>query len=374
VKPCVIIPCYNHAGSVAGVAKAALAFCPVIVVDDGSTPALPLLAECKIIRLEQNLGKGGALRAGFKAAAADGFTHAITMDADAQHRAEDLPKFLSAAQANPEGLIVGVRDFFASGSPAGRRRSNAVSTFWFRVETGIALGDSQCGFRCYPVALTQRLAVKSQRYAYELEFMVRASWTGVPLVPVSILCNYRPEQLRESHFRPVLDLARITVMNIGLVLQSWLVPLSLRRAWSFGEKNSFRRILRDFFAEHAHDPARLASAVGLGLFCGIAPIWGYQMLVAAALAHFLRLNKAIALLASNISIPPFAPFILYASLALGHWLFTGHGLDFSAQQMTRAKVLQYLEQWCVGSIALGTVVAGFGTMTTYSVARWMRHR
>src|SRR6184192_1573319 len=143
--------------------------------------------------------------------------------------------------------------------------------------------------------------------------MVRASWVGAPIVPLPILCHYQPEQLRQSHFRPVLDLARITIVNIGLVVQSWVVPLSLRRAWSVGKRNSVSRIIRDFFSEHPHEPLRLASAVGLGLFCGIAPIWGYQMLVAAAVAHFLRLNKAIALLASNISIPPVAPFILYAS-------------------------------------------------------------
>jgi uncharacterized protein (DUF2062 family) len=359
---------------VEAVARAALAYCPVIIVDDGSVPALPPMAGCKMVRLENNVGKGGALRAGFRAAASEGFTHAITMDADGQHRPEHLPKFLAAAQANPEALIVGVRDFYASGSPAGRRRSNAVSTFWFRVETGVALGDTQCGFRGYPLELAQRLVVKSPRYAYELEFMVRASWTGTALVPVPILCDYKPEQLRQSHFRPVLDLTRITVMNIGLVLQSWTVPLSVRRAWSLGEKNSVRRVLKDFFAEHAHDPARMASAVGLGLFCGIAPIWGYQMLAAAALAHLLKLNKAIALVASNISIPPVAPFILYGSLALGHYLFTGHGLELSTHQMTRAQVLQYLGQWCVGSVALGAIVAAVGTMTAYSVARLMRHR
>lgn len=374
MKPCVIIPCYNHARTVAGVAASALLHAPVIVVDDGSKVPLPPLPGCAIIRLEKNLGKGAALRAGFEAAAKAGYTHAITMDADGQHRAEDLPKFLSASAANPEALVVGVRDFHAAGAPAGRRRSNAVSTFWFRVESGVALGDTQCGFRCYHVALTRRMQIRSQRYAYELEMMVRASWTGVSLVPVPITCSYEAEQLRQSHFRPVLDLAHITIMNIGLVLQSWVIPLSLRRAWSFGERKSLHRILRDFFSEHAHEPVRLAWAVGLGLFCGIAPIWGYQMLVAAALAHFLRLNKAIALLASNISIPPLAPFILYGSLALGHWLFTGHGLDFSAQQVTRSTIFQYLGQWCVGSIALGTVVAGFGTMTTYSLARLMRHR
>ena len=133
MKPCVIIPCFNHAAPVAAVARAALTHCPVIVVDDGSTIPLPELPGCMLIRLERNSGKAAALRAGFQRATELGFTHGITMDADGQHFAEDLPQFLTLAQAHPDSLAVGVRDFYAAGCPTHRRRSNAVSTFWFRV-------------------------------------------------------------------------------------------------------------------------------------------------------------------------------------------------------------------------------------------------
>ena len=374
MKPCVVIPCFNHSGTVAAVARAAQAYAPVFIVDDGSTVPLPEIAGCTVIRLEQNCGKGAALRAGLQRAAEDGFTHAITMDADGQHSADDLSKFLAAARAQSEALIVGVRDFLAAGCPTHRRRSNAVSTFWFRVETGVRLPDTQCGFRCYPLALAQRLATRSGRYAFELEFLVRASWVGTAIVPVPVTCSYRPEQIRQSHFRPIRDLAHITLMNIGLVLQSWTVPRSLRVAWSFGQTKSLRMTVAEFFAEHAHDPLRLSLAVGLGLFFGIAPIWGYQMIVAAAVAHWLGLNKAITLVASNISIPPMMPFILYGALALGHWLFTGRGLDFSAQQMTRARALEYLGHWLVGSVVLGLVVALLGTVASYGVARLVQRR
>ena len=374
MKPCVVIPCFNHAATVAAVARAAQAHCPVLVVDDGSTVPLPEPTGCTVIRLERNSGKAAALRAGFKRAGELGFTHAITMDSDGQHFAEDLPKFLSVAQARPDALAMGVRDFYSTGCPTHRRRSNAVSTFWFRVETGVRLGDTQCGFRCYPLALTQRLKTRSGRYAFELEFMVRASWVGTLIVAVPVKCTYATDQLRQSHFRPVRDLAHITIMNIGLVLQSWFVPRTLRVSWSLGEKKSLRKTIGEFFAEHAHDPLRMSLAVGLGLFFGIAPIWGYQMIAAAAVAHWLRLNKAIALLASNISIPPMMPFILYGGVALGHWLFTGHGLDFSARQMTRARALEYLGHWFVGSVVLGVLVALLGTLATYGVARLVRRR
>ena len=368
MKACILIPCYNHAATVAAVARAAQAHGPVIVVDDGSTVTLPELPGCTLLRLERNSGKAAALRTGFERASELGFTHAITMDADGQHFAEDLPKFLSLAAAQPESLAVGVRDFFAAGCPTHRRRSNAVSTFWYRVETGVRLGDTQCGFRGYPLSLVRRLKVRSSRYAYELEFMVRAAWVGTPIVAIPVKCTYAPAQAQPSNFRPVKDLAHITIMNIVLVLQSWCVPRSLRVAWSSGEHKGFRAAAREFFSDHAHDPLRLSLAVGLGLFFGIAPIWGYQMIVAAAVAHFLRLNKAITLVASNISIPPVMPFILYGALALGHWMLTGQRLDLSLDEMTRAKALEYLWQWAVGSLALGAIVAVVGTGLTYVVA------
>jgi uncharacterized protein (DUF2062 family) len=378
VKPCVIIPCFDHIDTVAAVADAAQAYCPVLVVDDGSKLTLPEMPGVTIIRLAQNSGKGAALRAGFQRAVADGFTHAITMDADGQHQAADLPKFLAAVAAQPDAFIVGVRDFHAAGCPAGRRRSNAVSTFWFRVESGVRLGDTQCGFRCYPLALTQKLRATAERYAFELEFMVRAAWTGTPIVAVPVACTYSAEQMRQSHFRPVVDLTRITTMNIGLVAQSWCVPRSLRSAWSVGERPGFGQTIRDFFAEHAHEPARLACAVGLGLFCGIAPIWGFQMLVAATLAHLLRLNKAVTLLASNVSIPPFGPLFIVGGLLLGHWMFTGQSLRLPAGAMTYERAIDFAGksawEWCVGSVLLGVLVATMGTVTTYGVAKFLRHR
>ena len=374
MKPCVLIPCYNHPATVSGVVRAALAHCPVVVVDDGSTVPLPELSGCTLLRLERNGGKAAALRAGFQRAAELGFTHAITMDADGQHFVEDLPQFLAVAREQPDVYAVGVRDFHAAGCPTHRRRSNAVSTFWFRVETGVRLRDTQCGFRCYPLALTQRLKIRSNRYAFELEFMVRASWVSTPIVAVPVKCTYEPQQVGQSHFRPVRDLAHITLMNIGLVLQSWFVPQSLRAAWSRGERKTFRTTVHEFFSEHAHDPLRLSLAVGLGLFFGIVPIWGLQTVIAATLAHRLRLNMAITLLAANISLPPMVPFLLYAGTALGHWMFTGELLKIALGEMTMARARGYVWQWLVGSLVLAVIVAGLGTVIAYTAARLVKRK
>ncbi len=421
MRACVIIPCFNHAATLAVVAQAALAHAPVLIVDDGSTPPLPEVPGCLRLRLEKNSGKGAALRAGLNLAAELDYTHAITMDSDGQHFAEDLPKFLEGARAQPDALLVGVRDFYAAGCPTHRRRSNAVSTFWFRIETGVRLGDTQCGFRCYPLALAQKIKTRSGRYAFELEFMVRASWIGTPIVAVPVKCTYAPlasgsgsgtgasaslsppsapawcsasggacrtddrrgrlshdqEQAvppgyRQSHFRPVRDLAHITIMNIGLVLQSWFVPRPLRVAWSQGQRWSLRKTVAEFFIEHAREPGQLSLAVGVGLFFGIVPIWGFQMIAAAAVAHRCRLNKAITLLASNISAPPLAPFIVYGGLLLGHWLFTGEVVHLAPSQVNMASVREYFGQWFIGSVALAVLAAVAGTIIAYAGARLAR--
>jgi uncharacterized protein (DUF2062 family) len=374
MKFCILIPCYNHPQTIAAVARDAQKFAPVIVVDDGSTLPLPELPDCEIIRLQKNFGKGTALRAGFARALELGYTHAITMDADGQHFAEDLPKFLDAANSQPTALIVGVRNFRAAGAPGHRQCSNAVSSFWFWAETGVRLRDTQCGFRCYPLALAKSLWTKSGRYAFELEFMVRAAWVGTPIVAVPVKCTYAPHQIRCSHFRPVVDLARITTMNIGLVLQSWFVPRSLRTEWSFGLKTSRKHTLHEIFSEHAHEPLRLALAVGLGLFFGIVPLWGIQMATVAVVAHRLRLNKAIALVASNISIPPVAPFILGFGLILGHWMFTGERLSFPPPIPNTHRAFEYVLQLIIGSVVLGVLVAVPGTIVAYVAAKLFRRR
>lgn len=378
MKPCVVIPCYNHSATVGPVALAAVAVLPVIVVDDGSTEPLPELPGCEVLRLGANGGKAVALRAGFRRALELDYTHVITMDADGQHFVADLPKFLAAMQAQPAALHLGVRDLPAAGCPRHRQRSNAIASFWYRVETGLRLHDTQCGFRAYPLALVRQLKIRSDRYAYELEFLVRAAWVGTTILPVPVQCTYAPHLTGRSHFRPVRDFVHITNRNILLVLQAWFVPLPLRAAWSRGEKQGFRRVVREFFTDNAHEPGRMAGSVGVGLFFGLTPLWGLHLLLALWTAHRLRLNKAVVVVASNISFPPLIPFLVYGSLHTGAWLLHGHGFaaDFTALSDSSwwATAREHLWEWVVGSFALAVGVAVVGAACTYAVAQLIRKR
>ncbi|MCG3147536.1 MAG: Undecaprenyl-phosphate 4-deoxy-4-formamido-L-arabinose transferase [Verrucomicrobiae bacterium] len=374
MNPCVIIPVFNHAATLPEVVRGAQAHCPVIVVDDGSTDNLVIPDCATAVRFAQNRGKAAALRAGFAKAAELGFTHAISMDADGQHFPEDLPAMLAEMRRKPEALLVGVRDFVAAGAPARRRRANALSQFWFHVATGVKLGDAQCGFRCYPLAVVQRLRVRAERYAYELEILIRAAWAGVELVPVAVRVRYDPSFVRGSHFRPIADFVKITNLQSRFVLQAWLVPAELRAVWAVGGNKSSREVLGAFFHDHAQNPVGLAGAVGLGLFCGLAPIWGFQMVAAVALAHWFKINKAITLLASNVSLPPFMPLILYADLLLGHWLLTGEQFELGTRPITWELARQFFGTWLLGSAVLAVTASLAGIAVTYGIARCFKRR
>jgi hypothetical protein len=94
------------------------------------------------------------------------------------------------------------------------------------------LEDSQCGFRCYPLALTRRLRTRAGHFAFESEFLTRAAWVGTKLVALPVRCSYAPPQLQQSQFHPVWDFAHVTITKVGLAAQSWTAPRSWRAAWS----------------------------------------------------------------------------------------------------------------------------------------------
>ncbi len=374
---CIVIPVFNHSLTVGRVVRGAKDYFPVIAVNDGSTDdtgeILAMESGISVVTLPQNQGKGAALRAGFIEAERRGFTHAITIDADGQHATGELPVFAAASRKLPGAFVIGVRDLVKENAPRGRRITNNISTFWFKVETGATLADTQCGFRCYPLKSINRLRVKSQHYAYELEIMVKAAWAGIPLVAQPVSADYAAATSRLSHFDPWRDMVRISMLHSRLSIQSFCVPALLRKILATGELRHLQRgqrvktILRLLFSEHTDKPAKLAFAVGLGLFCGIAPIWGFQIITAAALAHKLRLNKAIAVTASNISIAPIAPFVMAAGLLLGHYLHTGKMLQLNATPLLEEIPLRFAE-WFLGSLALGILVGILGALFTWIIS------
>ncbi|MCW3117114.1 MAG: hypothetical protein JWM28_1196, partial [Chitinophagaceae bacterium] len=183
---CVIIPTYNNARALTEViAGVAMYSNNIIVVNDGSTDdtenAIASLPAIKKISYPKNRGKGWALRKGFELAVELGYQYAITIDADGQHFASDLPLFIEKLEAEGPALIMGVRNMSLDFVPGKSSFGNKFSNFWFRLETGINCPDTQTGFRLYPVAFLKTMRFCTRKYEFEIEVLVRSAWKGIQI-------------------------------------------------------------------------------------------------------------------------------------------------------------------------------------------------
>lgn len=358
LKVIVIIPTYNNAKTLTQVIEDVCFYSTdIMVINDGSTDETDrILNELnneknKVLLLAHptNQGKGTALKHGLSAARQAGYQYAITIDSDGQHFASDIPRFIETIEQEPDTLLIGARNLSSDNMPGKNTFANKFSNFWFNLETGLKLQDTQSGYRLYPL---HRMDVQkwyyTAKYEFELEAIVFAAWKGIAVKNLPIHVYYPPEGERVSHFRPFQDFTRISILNTVLVLITflWIVP-----------RNFFRKLtwtnLRKFFQTHiTHSPesnGRIIAAIMLGVFMGIVPLWGYQMLLTLLLSHLLKLNKVIAIVAANISLPPIIPFLLYGSYRTGCW-FLNRPADLNLSDISFENVKSVLEQYLVGSV------------------------
>jgi glycosyltransferase involved in cell wall biosynthesis len=240
VKIVAVIPAYNEAATVRDVVSRTLdVLREVVVVDDGSTDTtrselagLPVT----VISNPANLGKGASLARGFALALAEGADAVVTLDADAQHCPEDIPRFLEAAQQHPGRIIVGARLWDRHKVPPLRYFGNRFANFWVAWAAGFPVADSQSGFRLYPASLLRGLKMTPQPgFAFESEILIEAGRAGVRTCAVPIAALY-PPNARPSHYRSSVDTARIVRMiawklvSRGLDLPRLLRSLSLARS------------------------------------------------------------------------------------------------------------------------------------------------
>ncbi len=384
---CIVIPTYNNAATLKNLIDNTLQYCAkVIVVNDGSTDGTKeILTDLKTITLltfDKNQGKGIALREGLRKAIAMGFDYAITIDSDGQHFADDIPLFLKAVEKSPGSVVVGARNIQADGMPAKNSFANKFSNFWYKLETGISLPDTQSGFRLYPLAQLKNMKFFSSKYEFEVEILVRLAWKNTPVLWVPVKVYYPPQEERISHFRPLRDFTRISILNSLLVLTTllWIWPRDMVRYFT---ANKISTIIKEQLGNHNESPEKAASAVGFGLFMGILPVWGFQMLLAAFFAHLLKINKVIVLIASNISLPPMIPFIIYFAYQTGGLFVKGNTNLLTKQSLDTLykhavsgdfyRVLQQLGfgfwQYVLGSIVLGIAVATTGWLLTWFLSK-----
>jgi len=365
---CVLIPTYNNAGSLADVLNDTLKYTTkIIVVNDGSTDntaeILKQFPTVHHISYTPNKGKGVALRTGIRAAAEQGYTYAITMDSDGQHYAKDLVNFLNQLDETPGALMIGARNMDQSHIPGKSSFGNRFSNFWFWVNTGITLPDTQSGYRLYPVAPLAKKKYFTRKYEFEIEVIVRASWSGIPVISVPVSVYYPPAEERVSHFRPFKDFTRISILNTFLVLIAlfWIKPRNLVRLLT--KKEGWVTLWNILFRHPEESNHTKAASVGFGIFMGIVPVWGFQLAIGIPLSILFKMNKTLFIIAANVSF--FPPIIWLASLLTGK-LLLGHetGL-FDWHTLSWDRVMEEATAFFLGGSVLAIVAGAVAYILTF---------
>lgn len=225
-KVAIVIPVYNHGTRISDVVHKTVALgYPLFVVDDGSTDATAeMLAALKnenitVLTHSQNKGKGAALLTGFQAAQKS-CGWAVSIDADGQHKPEDIKRLLQARENTKRAIIIGNRQGMDKThvpwtSKAGKKFSN----FWVWVSGGPMVSDSQSGFRLYPLPEVSALDVQARRFQYEVEVLVKAHQHKIPIMETAVQVVYQKGAERISHFHPWQDFLRNAATFSRLILQ-----------------------------------------------------------------------------------------------------------------------------------------------------------
>ncbi len=193
-----------------------------LVVDgstDGSADALVEGPGFRIFRRSHNGGKGAAVLEGLRAAVRSGFSHVLVMDADGQHPAAEIGRFMALSRARPEAMILGVPRFDAT-APRARVWGRKISNLLARFLGGAGIEDALFGFRVYPAAALLRVMETSPHmrgYDFDAEAVVRLAWAGVPVINQPAPVRYfSKDQGGISHFRYGRDNLRLARMYARL--------------------------------------------------------------------------------------------------------------------------------------------------------------
>ncbi len=371
----IAIPTYNNGNTLARVLDKTLALgYPILLINDGCTDnSANILSsyaqKINLITFPKNKGKGMALRAAFEFALAQNYQHLITLDSDGQHFPEDVSCFVEKIQQSPHSLIMGARKLKEEGAPTKSSFGNKFSNFWYYLETGIKLPDTQTGFRCYPLKYLKNIKLYTSKFELEIEVIVKLAWKGAKVHSVPIKVKYDPEE-RVSHFRPGVDFFRISVLNTYLVFLTllWYLP---KRLFS---KNIFKLIWKEAVKADESN-LKKALSIGFGFFFGIVPIWGFQLLIGIPFSIATKLNKVLFVTAAHISIPPMIPLIVVASYKTGQWLLgTPQVVLPKISEITLETIHTNFVIYAWGAIVLAVIIGLVTTLLSWVVLHFTRKK
>jgi glycosyltransferase involved in cell wall biosynthesis len=366
-KICVIIPVFNNEKTIKSIVLGAKSIVEdVFVINDGSTDktgeVLNSLKNINVHHFEKNRGKGAALKKGIEIALNLGFTHAISMDGDGQHFCEWIKIAVDECERNPEKLLIGARigENIGEFAPKKNMFARKFGNLWIKIFTGFSLEDTQSGFRVYPIEKMKDIKFKTTRFEFEQEVLIKSAYSGIELAEFAIAQFYQPPDERVSHYRVFRDSFRISLFFTGTAFVKFNAKVS-----------------KVFVSELKSNitPGKAAISFSLGIFFGIFPIYGFQTMAIILVATLARLNRPLALLGSQISVPPMWPIIFPAAVWLGSTFFPDGGIrDMQAflTLFSQDKSKFFLESgkcFILGSVILAFLASIASLLIVYPVCR-----
>ena len=224
-KTIVIIPTYDNPLTIKHVAFDILKYnYDLIIVDDGSDMHVEELFSPEehkniiFLRHTTNQGKGQAIITGIQEARKLGYTHVVSMDGDGQHLASQIAPLTK--DYREDEIVIGARNFDIDNIPFGSKIGRWFSNFWACWDTGYTITDSLSGFRVYPVSILD-LPIKTKRFDWEMEVLVRHADAGKSIREAEIECHYPLQEERVSHFRKFEDTMAIVWVHIQILPFKW---------------------------------------------------------------------------------------------------------------------------------------------------------
>jgi uncharacterized protein (DUF2062 family) len=380
-RPVVVAPTFNNGRMLRAIVMRMTATgMKLIVVNDGSTDETSRILDelirtesIEVIHHNRNRGKGAALQTGFARAHELGYTHAISVDTDGQLDPGEIPALIEASQRAPLALVLGSRDEMAPDYPSRSRLGRRASNLLVRMECGLRVSDSQCGFRVYPLELIRFVRCRSGRYGFETEILTRAGWAGAEVREVPVSCTYGAPSERISHFQPWRDSFRALGMHLRLLARA-ILPWGHRKGISFQSvdapvASTWKRALRWIDPAQAWRDLRaqrigaqeLATGVAIGVFIGNLPVYGVQTLLSLYTARRLHLHPLAVVTGSHVSTPPAGPVLIAIAIGAGHWMIHGSWMTMPTWQQNWSGWVSLLGnlalEWTIGAVAVGFVLA-----------------
>jgi uncharacterized protein (DUF2062 family) len=296
-------------------------------------------------------------------------THILIHDPERAMEPGDIKRWVKITEDSSDAVIIGYRKPPAIDLPVFHRVLRWSAAFMFRLQTGIELHDPGCPVRVYPVSICEHLKLRTHQGAFDTEVLVKAAWAGVPVKELPLEIPYEITDHRKNFTGRMTEIFKKAALNVHWALRS-ITPIPHKKVADDQEGNGQKisvwhplRSIRALLTENL-TPRKLGWAVALGVSLGALPLIALHTISILFIAGFFRLNKAAALTASQLCMPPIVPALC---IEVGYFLRHGSFLTEITVQTLGYQALERIWEWLLGALLVAPVLAALAGGLVY----WM---